>query len=187
MSYRTRRTIKPGSMDSSRPVVRELLLEILEDAHWAPTHGLTQPWRFHVFSGDARQQLAAKLQELYDELTPTKDRREDKREKLGTVPLLAPICIAIIARVDPNGKIPEFEEIVATSCAVQNLMLSAHERGLGTFWSTPAVACSSQFIAWLGLDESHRALGIVYLGYVKEGFHATSTRNALAEHLVFHE
>ncbi len=187
MPYRTRRTIKPGSMDSTRPVVRELLLEILTDAHWAPTHGLTQPWRFHVFSGDARQQLAAKLQELYDALTPAKERREDKREKLGTIPLLAPICIAVLAKVEPNGKISEFEEMAATSCAVQNLMLSAHERGLGTFWSTPPVACSPEFVSWLGLDETHRSLGIVYLGYVKEGFQAVSARNALEKHLVFRE
>ncbi|HEY5893074.1 MAG TPA: nitroreductase family protein [Chthoniobacterales bacterium] len=55
--YRTRRTIKPNQMDSSRDVPHELLLEILEDAHWAPTHGLTQPWRFHVFLGAARPRL----------------------------------------------------------------------------------------------------------------------------------
>jgi nitroreductase len=68
--YRTRRTIKPASMDTSRVVAHELLLEILEDALWAPTHGLTQPWRFHVFVGDGRIRLADALQSLYDETTP---------------------------------------------------------------------------------------------------------------------
>src|SRR5580658_7591139 len=36
--YRTRRTTKPASMDAGREVAHELLLEILGDAHWAPTH-----------------------------------------------------------------------------------------------------------------------------------------------------
>ena len=36
--YRTRRTVKPDYMDRSREIARDLLLEILEDAHWAPSH-----------------------------------------------------------------------------------------------------------------------------------------------------
>ena len=80
--YRTRRTIKPHQMDRARDVPRDLLLEILEDAHWAPTHGLTQPWRFHVFTGPARERLADGLQSLYDRLTPAAEARPDKREKL---------------------------------------------------------------------------------------------------------
>ena len=70
LPYRTRRTIKPAFMDSSREIAHELLVEILEDAHWAPTHGLTQPWRFHVFTDQARTRLADKLQTLYDQVTP---------------------------------------------------------------------------------------------------------------------
>jgi nitroreductase len=42
--FRTRRSLKPLAMDPARPLPREVLLELLEDAHWAPTHGLNQPW-----------------------------------------------------------------------------------------------------------------------------------------------
>ena len=31
---------------------------MLEAANWAPSHGQTEPWRFTVFAGDGRQQLA---------------------------------------------------------------------------------------------------------------------------------
>ena len=68
--YRCRRTIKPAQMDSSRAIPRELLLELLEDANWAPTHGLTQPWRFHVFTGGGRDRLADMLQYLFEPLRP---------------------------------------------------------------------------------------------------------------------
>lgn len=83
--YRTRRTVKPALMDGSREIARDLLLEILEDAHWAPTHGLTQPWRFHVFTGEARARLANGLQTLYDQLTPEAEFRPEKRSKLRDV------------------------------------------------------------------------------------------------------
>jgi nitroreductase len=32
--------------------------QILENANWAPTHKLTEPWRFVVFKGDGRRKLA---------------------------------------------------------------------------------------------------------------------------------
>ncbi|MGH8046103.1 MAG: nitroreductase family protein [Chthoniobacterales bacterium] len=184
--YRTRRTIKPNQMDGARAVPRELLLEILEDAHWAPTHGLTQPWRFHVFTDEARGRLVEALESLYDQLTPAAERREDKRAKLRANILGAPACIAVAARIEPGGKISELDEIAATSCAVQNLLLSAHQRGLGSFWSSAPVTCSPEFVAWLGMDATHRGLGIVYLGYAQDGVKAASVRGPLGERVFFH-
>lgn len=185
--FRTRCSVKPASMDPARAVPRELLTEILEDAHRAPTHGLTQPWRFHVFTGAGRARLAAGLQALYDRVTPAGARNEDKRAKLGATPLLAPAVIAVLYRVEPGGKIPEIEEVAATACAVENLLLSAHSRGLGAYWSTPPAAMSAEFAAWLGLDAAHRALGLVYVGYPLEGKSPVlSPRNPLAGHVVFH-
>jgi nitroreductase len=169
-----------------RPVAEELLREILEDANWAPTHGLTQPWRFHVFVAAARGRLADELEALYDRLTPPADRREDKRAKLRANILAAPVTIAVAARIEPAGKITELDEIAATACAVQNLMLSAHQRGLGSFWSSAPVACSAEFGAWLGLDRHHRCMGLVYVGHPAEGANPTSTRRPLDERVVFH-
>jgi nitroreductase len=161
-------------------------LELLADAHRAPTHGLTQPWRFTVFTGEARAELAAALPALYDQITPEAARQPDKRAKLSTTPLLAPVVIAVAARINPHGPIPEIEEIAATSCAVQNLLLSAHSHGIGSFWSTPPVTLSPEFSAWLGFDGDHRALGLVYLGYAQEGkTPALSTRHPLADHVHF--
>jgi nitroreductase len=127
------------------------------------------------------------LQELYDRVTPEGARNEEKRTKLGATPRLAPVIIAVAARVTPNGKIPEVEELLATACAVQNLMLSAHAKGLGSYWSTPPVTLKPEFAAWLGWDATHRPLGLVYLGYVLSGkAPAAPLGNALTAHVTFH-
>jgi len=90
--------------------------------------------------------------------------------------------------VEPNGKIPEIEEVAATACAVQNLMLSAHGKGLGSYWSTPSVTMSAEFAGWLGLDVTHRMLGLVYLGYPLPGTPPKPTlRNPLGAHVVFND
>jgi nitroreductase len=186
LPYRTRRTSKPHQMDSGRAVPDAVLREILEDASWAPTHGLTQPWRFHVFIGDSRQRLAEGLQSLYDATTPIAQRKEDKRAKLRTNALAAPVVVAVAARIEPGGKISELDEICATACAVQNMLLSAHERGVASFWASPPVACSGGFAEWLGLDSTHRALGLVFLGYARDASTTAPSRLPLAERVVFH-
>jgi nitroreductase len=40
------------------PVPRELIERILESGVHAPNHRITEPWRFHVFSGKGRGELA---------------------------------------------------------------------------------------------------------------------------------
>jgi len=184
--YRTRRTVKPGQMDSAQQVADDVLREILTDATWAPTHGLTQPWRFHVFTGPARERLAAGLESLYDQITPAAERREDKRAKLRANVMGAPVTIAVAARFEAGGRISELDELAATCCAVQNLLLSAHQRGLGSFWATPPVACAREFAHWLGLGPDHRCLGLVFLGTVRAGVNPVSSRLPLAERAVFH-
>jgi len=185
--YRTRRTIKPAQMDSRRGISHELLVEILEDAHWAPTHGLNQPWRFHVFTGNARLRLADELQSLYDRLTPVDGVRPEKRAKLRDGVLQAPVCVAVSALTESGGKISRLDEICATACAVQNLLLSAHQRGVGSFWSTAPVACHEDFAKWIGLDSRHTSMGLVYLGYPKDGAAPTSVRVPLSERVTFHD
>lgn len=182
--YRRRRTVKPAMMDPEREVAPDVIREILEDAHWAPTHGLTQPWRFHVFSGTSRLRLADALEAIYDHITDSP--RPDKRAKFRANALAAPVVVAVAACLDRTGKISELDEIAATSCAVQNLLLSAHERGLGTFWATPPAACSAEFSAWLGLEGAHQCLGLVFVGHPREGVSPTSTRNALDTRVTFH-
>jgi len=185
--YRTRRTVKPDMMDRNREVDRDLLLDILDDANWAPTHGITQPWRFHVFVGNARLALGGALVSIYDRITPSDEVRPEKRVKLHANCEQSPVIIAVAARVEPNGRISTLDELCATACAVQNLLLSSHQRGLGSFWSTSAAGCSGDLLTWLGLDATHHASGLVYLGYPREGFIPNSTRIPVAERVFFHD
>lgn len=166
---RSRRTLKPADMDSMRPVDRPLLEMLLENATWAPSHGLTEPWRFVVFQGDARSALAAKLQEVYRAVTAEGEFREDKWLKMGQNPLLAPVIVTVSMERRGGAKIPELEEIEAVACAVQNLMLSATAVGLGSFWSSAPLLESPPWKAYLGLREEDRCLGLIYLGWPKEG------------------
>ncbi len=166
---RSRRTLKPTEMDSRRPVERPLLETLLENATWAPSHGLTEPWRFTVFEQEARTVLAVKLQEVYRLVTPEQEFRQDKFDKMGQNPLLAPVVVAVSMIRRGGTKIPEVEEIEAVACAVQNLMLSARAAGMGSFWSSPPLLDSVPWKTFIGLEAADRGLGLIYLGWPMEG------------------
>lgn len=164
---RNRRSIKPVDLDIAREVSRDLVEKVLEDATWAPNHGMTEPWRFLVFGGSKRTVLAETLQRIYRETTPATDFREDKLEKLGQNPLLAPVVIATCMIRSGGGKIPLWEEEAAVSCAIQNLMLSATAEGLASFWSSPPVLDTTEFKSWLGISTTDKCMGLIYLGWPK--------------------
>lgn len=184
---RQRRSIKPADMDSSRPVEKGLLMELLENANHAPTHGLTEPWRFHLFQGDARRSLADTMARLYRETTPATEFREEKMRKMAENPLLAGAVIAIGMARRGGAKIPEMEEIEAVACAVQNLALSATAAGLADYWSSPPVVMTRPFLDWLGMGAEDRCLGLFYLGWPRVGFVPPKpSRSPIEEKLTWH-
>jgi len=169
-NIRHRRSIKPMDMDPSRPVEQSLLTTLLENANYAPTHGMTEPWRFHIFTGTARNELAAKMQAVYKETTPATEFREDKMRKMSENPLLASAVITIgMARLG-GAKVPEWEELAAVSCAVQNIHLTATAAGLAAYWSSPPLVGTPPFLEWLGMGPEDRCLGLFYIGWPKPGF-----------------
>lgn len=164
---RSRRTIKPPMM-SDDPVAEEDLRAILENANWAPTHGMTQPWRFRVYRGEARSRLADDLANLYLTAIPLEEQKEGKADKLREMPKRAPVVILVCMERQKIEKIRELEEIEAVACAIQNMHLTAAARGLGAFWSTPPFLYKPEMNAYLGLGEKDRCLGIFYLGHPAE-------------------
>lgn len=164
---RKRRTIKPPMM-SDAPVSEDDLRAILENANWAPSHGLTEPWRFRIFRGDARTDLAKAMADLYERAIPAEEQKPGKVEKLREMPLRAAAVILVWMKRQEQEKIRELEEIEAVACAVQNMHLSATARGLGAFWSTPPFLYKPQMNEWMGIGEKDRCLGIFYLGHPAE-------------------
>lgn len=161
---KNRRSIPPERF-SQRVVHREIVENLLRNATWAPTHGNTQPWRFKVYSGSARTQLAEALGEAY---LKEDDVNQVKFDRLKARPGLSSVCIVVSMSRQETEKIPVIEEVEAVACAVQNLALTATAYGISAFWSTPKCVYGESFGRWLGLGPKDQCLGIIYLGYPSE-------------------
>jgi len=159
----TRRSVKPEKY-LTEPVADAIVLQMLENARWAPTHGMTEPWRFFVFTGQGLQEFAAFQSGLYKSVTLPETFNEAKYQKLLNTPLKASHVILIGMKRQVIGKIPENEEICAVACAVQNMQLTAHAYGIGSYWSTGGMTYRNEMKTFLGLDENDRCLGMLYIG-----------------------
>ena len=161
---RHRRTIRPQD-HTSRVVHREIVERILGNATWAPTHGMTQPWRFTVFTGPARERLSTFLGETYTRETPPERFLQRKSDNITQRPLQSSVVIALGMVRDPKGKISERDELLAMACAVQNMHLTCAAYGLGGFWSTGGPMTGTAMRDLLGLGEQGQALGLFFIGY----------------------
>lgn len=163
-----RRTIHPENF-SSRKVHKEIIMELLDAAKWAPTHRYTQPWFFKVFTGDGLTKLSEFQSGLYKNKTAT-NFKEDKFQKLRNRPLLATAIVGICMKRDEAERDPEEEELASVAMAVQNMMLVAAAHGIGAFWSSGGVTYWSETKEFMELGDKDKFLGFLYLGYPKEGW-----------------
>ena len=161
-TIRNRRSIYPHQY-INREIDDETISRILEVARWAPNHKITEPWRFKVIKGDALQRLGTYLGNTYKNTVPEEKFSELKYRKNVEKPTKAAAVIAISMVRDPLNTVPEWEEIAATACAVQNMWLAASSLNIGAYWSTPKIFLENN--TFIPLEEGERILGLFYMGY----------------------
>ena len=135
----------------------------MSSAQFAPNHKKTKPWRFRVFRGEEKQQLAKEIQKIYK----SNDARTLVfREK--NILILLKNCqnryTVVTISVNFSGLLPEWEEIAATSMAVQNMYLTCTANQIGCYWSSHTVI--NHLGEFLNLEENQRCLGLFYLGKI---------------------
>jgi nitroreductase len=146
-AIRTRRTFKafrPG------PVPRETLDELFELARWAPSHNLTNPWRFRVVG---REALAALKEAAGPESAPKLDR--------------APTLV-VVSSVETGDPIQDEEDLLATGVASYIVLVAAHGRGLSGYWRTPGVLRTPEGRAAVGLPDGEHFVGLLHLGWCRQ-------------------
>ena len=150
------------------PVPKEKIERILESAVHAPNHRLTEPWRFHVFSGKGRGELARARAEIArlqaeaegedEEMAAGRISRERKKA------FRAPVVIAVVCEAG-RDEVETLENYAACAAAVQNMQLTAHALGLATMWRTGAVVYHDHMRKFLGLGDGDRVVAHLYIGY----------------------
>ena len=171
-----RRSVFPSQYNDS-DVSNEIIQDLLNNANMAPTHKLTQPWRFKVLQKKAKNILGDFLSELYFTSTDPKSFSKYKQNKIKEKCLLSSAIIVICMQRDLNSSVPEWEEIASTSMAVQNMWLTCTANNVGCYWSSPkSIEKIGNFI---NLSIGERCLVFMYLGNYNSIENTTSKRDSI--------
>ncbi|NBP70297.1 MAG: nitroreductase [Cytophagia bacterium] len=164
---RNRRSVFPKEYTGER-VDDAIIKQMLENANWAPTHKLTEPWRFVVYTGTGIQRLADFQSELYKKVSSAKGTFDpEKYNGLKSKPLQSSHIIAIGMKRDEKKAVPEIEEVASVYMAVQNMHLTAWAYKVGCYLSTGGVTFYPEAKSFFGLGDEDKLLGFMHVGMPK--------------------
>lgn len=136
--------------------------DLLRLAARVPDHGRLGPWRFIVFTGDARVRFGEELARIVQTQVPA---AEEKRLGLERGRLTrAPVVVCVVSNVTYGHKIPVWEQELSAGAVCQNMLIAAHAMGYAGQWVTEWCSANLQVDAVLGLGRNERIAGFIYLG-----------------------
>lgn len=156
-AIRTRRSIRKFS---DRPVEAEKLQAVLEAVRQAPSWSNLQCWRLVVVT---KQEVREKISELsfVESFFAVYGYKSNPAQK-GLAQ--APIVLVACAVPSKSGNLHGQQYYMADmGIATQNLMLAAHDQGLGTVFV--GVYEEDQIKELLGIPEEIKIVGLFPLGY----------------------
>ena len=153
----TQGKVKPDTLP------REVIEKLLSAAVQAPNHYKVRPWRFVVLTGDGRNKLGDAMAASQSDRKP--DLPKEALDKTRSLPLRAPVVIAVGVDKPTEEKVLEIENISAVSAACQNILLAANGLGLGAIWRTGEWARDAKVKEFLGFAPDQHIVGFIYVGY----------------------
>ena len=114
-----------------------------------------------IIRGAARQSLGEVLAAATRAAEPEADERRLEMERGRFT--RAPVVVWVVSRI-VAGKIAEWEQVLSSGAACQNMLVAAHSCGYVAQWLTEWCAYDPDVKRALGLEADDRVAGSVYLG-----------------------
>jgi nitroreductase len=171
---------------------KKMILECIEAAAWAPSPTNQQPWHFIAAAGEDLKKISEVIMNIFPqrmkEIDPytgipdaCKARKDEtfaqlfaaaKEEGLDPKALFqknltfygAPVAVLFLC-----SKMEMSLYRHATTAALQNFLLAAHAKGLGTCWLSSVVACQDEIKSLLNISDDKEILDGIALGYPVKG------------------
>ena len=139
---KSRRSVR---LYNSKPIEIENINKIIESAIWAPSGKNGQPWKFKIITKKNIIEEIAKL--------------SANSRWLKTAPCL------IIVYLDKVCSYHYIKDVQSCGAAIQNMLLAAHEMGVGSCWIGDLLEKADDINKLLEVDDSLKLISVVSLGY----------------------
>jgi coenzyme F420-0:L-glutamate ligase/coenzyme F420-1:gamma-L-glutamate ligase len=163
------------------PIAKEILIDLIEAATWAPSAHNRQPWRFCVVTSDfAKQNLSRNMADRWrrDLTADGSDQKMIEKRvaishaRITSAAALVVACMTMQEMDDyPDEKRSHAEWAMATqsvALSCQNLLLSAHAHGLGACWMCAPLFVPELVRSSLDLPADWQPQALITLGYPAE-------------------
>ena len=163
---------------TDQPVTPQLIDQLFEAATWAPSAHNRQPWRFAVITTQAaKDRLADRMgKRLRSDRSRDGDPIEAidrdvnrSRERIVTAPVVIVACLSMIDMDHyPDERRNSMERAMAmqsVAASIQNLLLAAHDLGLGACWMCAPLFCPDVVRDALDLPDDWEAQALITIGY----------------------
>ena len=199
-AIKSRRSIRAFEQ---KPVPKEIIRECLEAAIWAPSATNQQPWEFIVLKGEELKKIFKIVEENFairmgeqDAFSNVPERCSKAQEEIFATLSQAAEAEGIDGSAMFQKMLSFFEAPVgiffitykrrdhqyrySTTAALENFLLAAHSKGLGTCWLGIAVICEEDIKKHLKIAQDKEITGVVAVGYpVKNSKINTFTRTRM--------
>jgi 5,6-dimethylbenzimidazole synthase len=157
----------------SEPVPAEILARLLQAAHFAPSVGFMQPWRFiRITDNHLRQQIHNLVEAERIATAQALAEREDEFMRLKVEGIRECGELLVVSLMNDRDKhlfgrrtLPEMD-LASAACAIQNLWLAARAEGLGVGWVS--LFEPEQLAKLLDMPSDAKPIAILCIGYVDE-------------------
>jgi len=163
-----------------KEVPGELLEEIVQEALWAPSGMNRQPWKIFIYTKNEKDKLLQAFTATEKHIRPRLEQVFP--EKMVNISLQAiktaggaPVVLLfytptteLLMRTSNMNRAEagneHYASVLSVAALIQNLLLSAYSRGLGTCWMTAQKYVEKEISEVVGIEE-HELISIVALGY----------------------
>lgn len=156
-----------------------MVLQVLETAGWAPSAHNSQPWRFITVEDPAvKRELAERMAQAWavdlisDGYTVDQKMQTERMQRFVNAPVLIVTCLSMEGLMKyPDAVRQDVERDLASQslgAALQNLLLSAYNLGLGACWFCAPAFCKPVVREVLNIPPEVEPSALILLGYPAE-------------------
>ncbi len=164
----------------NKPISQNDISEIIQCGMKAPSSKNRQPWKYIVVQGSAREEMlkvfrqGIEREENGNALLPLSKQHLASARHTVDIMAEAPVIIFVVnllgkeisAELTPEEHIFEICNIQSISASIQNMLLAATEKGIGSLWICDIYFAYQELCEWLGSDG--QLIAAVAFGYPGE-------------------
>ena len=165
---------------TDKPIPQKDITDIIQSGIKAPSSKNRHPWKYIVVQGNVKEEMlevfrqGIEREENDNALLPESKQHIAAAKYTVDIMAEAPTIIfvvnslgkSILSELTPEERVYEICNIQSIGASIQNMLLTATEKGIGSLWICDIYFAYSELCKWLGSDG--QLIAAIAFGYPNE-------------------